>query len=142
MQKEGLFQVAVGAFIQKNEEILILKRPPHRDHAPNQWRIPYGRLKQGEDFKQALKREIKEETSLEIDILYPINAFHFYRGKEQVEHVGVEFICNYISGEVKLDMQEEIDFQWITPENAIKIISDEKVKKSVRKYIFFKNHFG
>jgi len=58
--------VAVGAVIINDHKVLLVKRA----HAParGQWAIPGGRVEAGETLQQALKREIREETGLDIDI--------------------------------------------------------------------------
>ncbi len=58
-------QVAVGAVIFKDDKVLLVRRknPP----AQGEWAIPGGKVKWGETLRQALKREIMEETNLDIE---------------------------------------------------------------------------
>ena len=74
------FRVAVKSFIiNDNNELLILKRSKDAGHMAEIWEIPGGRLEIGENPISGLKREIKEETGLDIDVLHPFNVRHFTR---------------------------------------------------------------
>ena len=64
----------------------------------------------------------------------PYATFHFYRGVEKVEHLGVSFWCKYISGKVTLDSNEQVDYKWLTPDQAIEIIENDNIKESIRKF--------
>lgn len=59
--------VAVGAIIWKDDRFLLIRRgtPPRQGG----WSIPGGRQEAGETVYQAVHREIREETGIEIDIL-------------------------------------------------------------------------
>ena len=63
MEQEQLFYVVQKAFIKKGEEILVLNDPSEGLDYPG------GKIQRGEkDFIDALKREVLEETKLEIKI--------------------------------------------------------------------------
>jgi 8-oxo-dGTP diphosphatase len=130
----GIFHVAAEAIIEKEGKILITKRSEKRDHAPGEWETLTGRVENGESFQDAVKREVKEEVSLEVEIVQPYDTFHFYRGAERVEHLGVSFWCKYKSGEVVLDTNEQSDYKWVTTEEALSIITDENIRSSIQKF--------
>ncbi len=132
-QPPGTFNVAIEAVIIKDGKILITQRSFERDHLPGEWEILTGRVNQNESLEDAAKREVKEEVGLEIEIIQPFNTFHFYRGKERAEHLGVSFICRYVSGDIVLDKNEQIDYKWATPEEAERIITHEGILDSIRK---------
>ncbi len=129
----GIFKVAVEAVIVKDRKILITQRSPNRPHAPGQWEIITGHLDRGETFQEAAKREVKEEVDLNVEVVEPFNTFHFYSDHDNVEHQGVSFICKYLSGDVKLDTEEQVDFKWATLEEAEKLITDKSILASVKK---------
>ena len=65
--------VAVGAVIwnEKGEIVLIQRaKEPHK----GQWSIPGGRVEWGETLHEAIVREIREETGLEVRIAGFIEA--------------------------------------------------------------------
>lgn len=128
----GVFGVAVEAVIEKDGKIFIAKRASDRDHSGGQWECLTGRVEQGETFEEAIKREVKEETSLDVEIIKPFNTFHFFRGPAKEEYLGVSFWCHYVSGEVRLDPREHSEFRWVTPEEALNLISIESICRSIR----------
>jgi 8-oxo-dGTP diphosphatase len=142
MNKVGVFNVAVAVVIEKDDKILITKRSPTRDHAPNEWEAGItGRVDQNETFEQAAFREAKEELGIDIELITPFRTFHFYRGKERVEHQGVNFWAKYTNGEIVLNAEEQVAYKWVDPEEALEYITDLDVVDAVKKFIVFKKHY-
>ena len=131
----AMFYIGVEAVVEKDGKILISQRSHELDHAPGKWETPSGRAEANETLEDAAKREVKEELGIEIEVVRPYATYHFFRGPEKIEHQGVSFWCKYVSGEVVLDTSEQIDYKWVTPEEAIEIIEDGNIKTSIRKFI-------
>jgi 8-oxo-dGTP diphosphatase len=55
--------VVVAAVIERNQQILIGQRKRSGKH-PLKWEFPGGKVEPGEDPKQALERELKEELAI------------------------------------------------------------------------------
>jgi ADP-ribose pyrophosphatase YjhB (NUDIX family) len=58
--------VAVGAVVRRGDEILLIRRG--RGTAVGQWAIPGGRVEFGEGLKDAVAREVREETALDVTV--------------------------------------------------------------------------
>ena len=56
-----------AAIIEKNGNVLAAQRG-YGDFK-GKWEFPGGKIKEGEDYEDALRREIKEELNADIDIL-------------------------------------------------------------------------
>jgi 8-oxo-dGTP diphosphatase len=114
MKKKCLPQVAVGAIIFKDERILLVKRakPP----AKGMWAIPGGKIISGESMKEALKREIKEETNLDINIgevVYVFDVMEYDEDKQLSFHyVIIDFECTYKDGILKAG-DDALDASWV-----------------------------
>jgi len=68
-------RIIVSAIIENNKgEILIGKKPSNKGVYLDAWHIPGGGIKEGERIEEGLKREIREETNLEIA---DIESIHF-----------------------------------------------------------------
>lgn len=106
------FRIAVKSFIVNNEnKVLLIKRRSNDIHKPGQWDIPGGRLELGEDPFLGLKRETKEETNLDIDIVSPLHVQHFTRDDGQKITMLI-FLCKPTNNNLKLS-EEHTDYSWI-----------------------------
>lgn len=73
--------VAVAAIVNKNNQVLISKRPDHV-HQGGLWEFPGGKIEPDENVNQALKREIEEEIGISIEHSEPlITINHCYSDK-------------------------------------------------------------
>jgi 8-oxo-dGTP diphosphatase len=65
--------VATKAFIRRDKKILILRESAEYKEGTNIGRfdVPGGRISPGERFDNCLRREIKEETGLDVEIGAP-----------------------------------------------------------------------
>jgi 8-oxo-dGTP diphosphatase len=107
--------VAMKAFIEFDGRILLLRDAPHRSN-PGRFDAPGGRVEPGEMFLDALRREIREETGLEVRIDEPFFVGEWrpvVRG-EQWQIVGTFFACTAASDDVKVS-DEHDRFIWILP---------------------------
>jgi 8-oxo-dGTP diphosphatase len=57
---------AVGAIILRGDEILLIKRGA--EPALGKWSIPGGSVEIGETLREAVRREVKEETNLDVEV--------------------------------------------------------------------------
>jgi 8-oxo-dGTP diphosphatase len=67
--------VAVGGFLFIDSKLLLVKRSLHEKGDPGIWEQPGGQVEEGEDPEQAVIREFKEETNLDIRIIETLRAF-------------------------------------------------------------------
>ena len=59
-------QIAIGAIVIHDGALLMVQRA--NDPAKGLWSLPGGRVEQGEYLADALKREVLEETGLEVEV--------------------------------------------------------------------------
>lgn len=64
--KDKIERVCVGALIETKSGILIVKRKENETFWPGLWEIPAGDIKIGEKLRDALEREVREETGQKI----------------------------------------------------------------------------
>lgn len=106
------FRIAAKAFIVKDGKILLLKRRSNDVHRPGEWDIPGGRLEIGEDPYIGVKRETKEESNLDIDILLPFDVHHFVRQDGQ-KITMIIFLCKLLSSDIVLS-KEHTEYKWVS----------------------------
>lgn len=63
--RDGAQQLVVGAVVEHNGRILLLRRPAE-DFMGGIWELPSGKVEPGEDLDRALAREVEEETGLRV----------------------------------------------------------------------------
>ncbi|MCX6774357.1 MAG: NUDIX domain-containing protein [Candidatus Micrarchaeota archaeon] len=128
-------RIAVKSFIVNNrQELLLLKRSDDDPHAPGVWEVPGGRLDIGENPFEGLKREIREEANVDIEIMNPLRIHHFTRDDMQ-KITMITFLCKPLSADVSIS-KEHTDFSWKHLENAEREIVPSFMEdvKIIRKY--------
>jgi 8-oxo-dGTP diphosphatase len=95
--------VGVGGVVIADERVLLIRRggPP----LEGEWSIPGGMLELGESLKEGVRRELEEETGLEVRVGDLIEAFEriFPDGKGANERpryhfVILDYLCEAVSG--------------------------------------------
>lgn len=87
------------AIIIKDNKILVAQRSENMK-LPLKWEFPGGKLEENEDDDTCVKREIREEINIEIEIIKKLsNTIHDY-GDFKIKLI--PFLANYISGEIIL----------------------------------------
>ena len=100
--------MAVGAVIEDEKgRILLVKHKPERGGFwQRKWICPGGELELGEIIGDGIKREVKEETNLEIDLVRPLPPFdRIVKSEENVDlHVVyIDYIARLAGGELEVD---------------------------------------
>lgn len=132
MKEDMLFYVGQKAFIKKGNEVLVLGDPEEGLDYPG------GKIQIGEtDIVESLKREVREETGLEISVGEPFatwtNIFpeHHRLAGKTVFLVGYK--CTYVSGEVKLSHEHD-KFSWVTKDNYKEVDDGTSFFEILKKY--------
>jgi 8-oxo-dGTP diphosphatase len=107
------FIVIVSLVIEKNGKVLLVRRTLSKDHAPGEWETVSGRVEYSETPVEAARREALEETGLMVEVLEPLDTFHFYRGTAREEAIGMTFHCRVEGGELRLS-EEHTASAWVS----------------------------
>jgi 8-oxo-dGTP diphosphatase len=101
MRRGETTAIGVGAVVFRGEDVLLIRR----GKAPfkGNWSIPGGGLRYGERIGDAVRREVREETGLEIEIVGLIGVFEALPG-EMPETPGghivlIDYAAEWIAGE-------------------------------------------
>jgi len=109
-------QFIIGAFgiiFDEQKRILLVHR---RDY--DLWNLPGGGLEDFESPTNAVKREVKEETGLEVEIFRLLGVYN----KKNKNSMAFTFLCKVVGGKITLnDEAERIEYFEIDklPENTI-----------------------
>src|SRR3989338_2351556 len=127
-------QIGVKAIIEKDNKILLLKRSEKYDHLKDQWDIPGGRINFGEEPEEGLKREIEEETGLELEEIKQIlDASTVFKNEER-HIVRITYLCTVKEGTHKTS-HEHTHIEWVLKEKLKELgIEDKLINKVLEKY--------
>jgi len=125
-------QVAVGAFVVKENTILLVKRK--RPPGEGLWAIPGGRVELGETLQEAAEREVKEETGITIKAGSVVYAFDFIEyddmGKTRFHYIIVDLLADYISGDPTAG-DDASEVRWFNSEELISLPASESTMKAL-----------
>lgn len=95
--KENLVRVGIGVFIFKDGKFLMQQRVG--SHGAGTWSVPGGHLEFGESFADTAKREVKEETDLEIKNIRFGAVTNDYFAEENKHYVTVWMLSDWANGQ-------------------------------------------
>lgn len=114
--------VGVGALIIKEGKLLIQKRGKKTNNQRGKWEIPGGGVEWGETFKDALKREVKEEIGVEIEVISQFGLWDEILVEEKQHWVAPTFICKIKKGTPKImEPEKSEEIGWFTLKEADKL---------------------
>ena len=136
---EGLFAemvkrlpiASVDAVIVVDGALLLLKR--NNSPAKGEWWLPGGRIRRGESLEETVRREVKEETGLEVSSQRLIGVYS--RVFPERHDITVAFLCECKKGKVALNDEHcEYAFFEVTPKGLhpylLETLRDSKWKKA------------
>lgn len=101
MNRNYIFNVRVTGILIENNNILIVQQKLSESRA---WSLPGGRLERGESLEQGLKRELKEETGLDVQIERLLYLCDVNASDNTVLHI--TFLLTRTGGEITLPTNE------------------------------------
>ena len=98
--------IGVGAVIEDREgRILLVKHRPERGGFwQGKWICPGGKLEYGETIEEGIKREVSEETQLEIELVAPLPPFDRIVGADDevsLHVIYIDYLARVTGGELK-----------------------------------------
>jgi 8-oxo-dGTP diphosphatase len=123
----GRFYAGIAAVIRSPEtrQYLLLRRSEQKDYARGVWECVTGRVDQGEGFEDALRREVREELGVEVQIDHILGTTHFYRGVPIPENelVGVIYLCSLADAASIRISPEHTEYRWLSADQAVDQLS-------------------
>lgn len=101
----------------------------------NHWDFPKGNIEQGENEQETAKREIKEETGLNVEF---INGFrekigYFYvRDGDRISKTVIYFLAEAKSEDIRLSFEHK-GFKWLKFEEALNLTTFNNSKNILEK---------
>ena len=153
-RKELPLRIGVGiALLNHKNKIFVGKRI---DNPANSWQMPQGGINKNEDFLQAAKRELEEETGVKsVELIKKLDGWlkydlpknllgklwkGKYRGQKQ-KWFFMKFLGKNDEINVKTKNPEFLDWKWINPSELPNIAVNFKVNvyKEIKKELTYLN---
>lgn len=97
MSNDNTPSLMVDAIVEKNGKILLVKRK--KDPFKDKWSFPGGKVESGERVEEAVKRELLEETSVDIMPTEILGVYSDPNRDPRGHRVTTVFIANVEAGE-------------------------------------------
>lgn len=124
----------VRAFIlNKIGELLIIGSPNGKGFVA----VPGGHIELGEKTIDALVREVKEETGLEIYDIKFLNTDEFINKTDpnKIKHfVFLNYLAKTDFDQVVLNDEDATEYKWIQPSEVINLKLNDSIKKVIQNY--------
>jgi ADP-ribose pyrophosphatase YjhB (NUDIX family) len=126
--------IGIGGIVFLEERVLLVKRK----NPPGQgiWSIPGGLVKLGESLEGALKRELKEETTLKISVEKIVEVVERIcpdsKGKIKYHYVIIDFLCSLLRGEAKAQ-SDALALRWQSVKELDKLSISKELEDIIKK---------
>ncbi len=123
--------VAVSALVINAQEQALLVRSPRRG-----WEFPGGQVEEGETLLAALRREIREESGVEIEPGALVGVYSNIRPPRTLPIVMFGFLAVYTAGELQTS-PESLEVEWVAREAVLARITHPAIHDRMRDMLQF-----
>jgi len=131
---EHLTNIVVCALIERDGKLFVAKRADTKASWPGRYEIVGGHVDPGESLEEALRRELREEIGVEVEIGRIVDAFTYHSGDENVFKVEICYLCHLPKGiEPTLNPEDHSEARWITEEELPLTEKEDEETEAIRK---------
>jgi 8-oxo-dGTP diphosphatase len=129
---ESDVSAAGGVLVRRHEgdaQLAVIHRPRHED-----WSLPKGKLEPGESFEEAARREVREETGIDAELLaeLPAVTYEVRGGKQKL--VRYWLMAPVEQDHAGFERNDEVDeLRWLSPGDALDLLDYDHDRALVRK---------
>ncbi|MBI4120705.1 MAG: NUDIX hydrolase [Parcubacteria group bacterium] len=137
--KEQKINIAQKAILfDENGKILTIRRTETAPSRPLYWDLPGGVVEFGENLKEDIAREIREETGLEVE---DVSVFDAASGLNDIHEfwVTICYTARPIAAKIVLSYEHD-DFMWVTPQEFTKMKISPRHRAFVERFITTNQH--
>ncbi len=116
-------QITIVVAVIRNEDgdvLLARRNEPELKHAHDKWEFVGGGIEFGENPEEALKREVKEEAGVEVEIVKLLPKIFSEMLNEEIQVVIMSYECKIVSGNLTPGLDQEIAELKFVPLNEVK----------------------
>jgi 8-oxo-dGTP diphosphatase len=130
--------VAVGGIVENEHGEILLVKTHHGG-----WVFPGGQVEIGENLEDALIREVKEESGIDISVssligVYSNTGVHkWYDGVTDVPtKLMLDFVCKLLGGELAIS-DEASESKWVEKEKVLDLVTATAIRIRYQAYLNF-----
>lgn len=131
-----------GAIILRtNDEgtkfVLLIQRAAD-DHWPLVWETPRGKCDKNDENKlhECLKREVKEETGLDVNIVKFIDKYEYIADEGKRKSTQHNYLCTLKKPEQEVKLSKEHqDYNWVSTVGEIELLVPAEMKKTISRVL-------
>jgi ADP-ribose pyrophosphatase YjhB (NUDIX family) len=124
-----------GACITNKEGQILLQK---RSKEVEAWGLPGGAVEIGESIEEAMLREVKEETGLDVIVEHLIGVyskyFAAYQNGDEAQTICYLFKCTVADGELAIDNEETFELRFFNM-NEIPELFNQQHKDMIKDFI-------
>ena len=111
--KKEVIGIGCGAIIiNEKNEVLLVKKPLSSIHDSGYWTRPGGEVNFGETIEEALKREVKNETGLDIEIVRFLDMNEIIDTENKIHWIAFGYLAKMLSQDLSRNSTNEM--QWFS----------------------------
>lgn len=106
--------VGVAAVVLRGDQVLLVQRG--REPGKGSWGLPGGVLELGETLAEGVRREVREECGVEVEVGPVVGVFEPMQrdadGRLRFHYVVIDYLARYLSGEPQA-ADDADDARWV-----------------------------
>lgn len=128
---KGQQVITACAFIHRvvngEEKVFLPKRADTKKFLPGKYELPGGHIEYGENIELGLRREIKEELGVEVNLGDPFAVFTYTNEIKCSHSIEVVYFAKLMSDPevIIINADDHSSFGWFNEDEAIKLNSNE-----------------
>ncbi|WP_044639791.1 NUDIX hydrolase [Risungbinella massiliensis] len=131
MSQNGIVLVA-SVSIFSGDKVLIIRE--NKPTAVDKWNFPSGHIEYGEDILYSARREVKEETGLDVNLIGTTGVYNFISSTNN-QVILFHFIGEVTGGFLNLQEDEITDSKWIKINDLVTFENEDLREPKVVKQI-------
>jgi len=127
--------VAVAAAVISGKGLLLVRRAS--EPGRGKWSLPGGVVRLGERLREAVVREVLEETGLLVEVLDVLDVVEVIRrdeeGRVRYHYVIVDYVARPISGQLR-PATDALDARWVGIDEALSMDITRPLRRLLEKH--------
>ena len=126
--------IGVGAVIIRGDRVLLVRRAT--EPLKGEWSVPGGVLELGEKLREGVRREVLEETGLQVEPGEVLDVFDSIfrdgQGRTQYHYVLIDYLCHCIAEDARAG-SDVSEVRWVRQDELAAMGLRDSIEQVARK---------